>query len=77
MTPDQLATKSDLAALTAEVRALRAAFEAARVQPQPAWLSVPDAARHFGKSAQTVRRWIAEGRIESKIVGTVRMVRVR
>lgn len=40
MTPDQIATKSDIASLAAEVRALRAEIAAVRIQPAPEWLAL-------------------------------------
>lgn len=33
-------------------------------------LTVPEAARRTGKNAETIRRWIREGRLRSQRVGT-------
>ena len=47
-----------------------------RIAPPAEWRSLPDAADHYGVTPGTVRRWIAEGRIEAKGSGKARKVRV-
>ncbi len=65
-----------LDALLAEVRALRQEIQAVRIQPQPQWLPVKEYAAHVGRSVSTINRWIAQGRLEVKSVGNIRMVRL-
>ena len=72
--PDTLAA---LRSLSAEVAAMRAALERVTLQPAPEWVSVAEAARMEGVSADTIRRRIAAGELESKGAGKARNVRVR
>lgn len=65
-----------LAALHAEVAALRRAVEAVTMQPKPEWVTIDEYAKMIGRSRKTVLRRIAEGRVEVKHVGGVRMIRV-
>lgn len=37
-------------------------------------LTVPEAARRIGRNPETIRRWIREGRLRSKRVGTQHLV---
>jgi excisionase family DNA binding protein len=37
-------------------------------------LTVPEAARRLGKHAETVRRWIREGKLRSSKVGTQHLI---
>ncbi|OWU77628.1 helix-turn-helix domain-containing protein [Marinibacterium profundimaris] len=65
-----LATAEDIAALTAEIRELRRQLAGSTITPPPRWVSVPDAARHFGVHRGTIARWIDAGKIEAR--GSVR-----
>ncbi len=65
-----------LDALLAEVRALRQEIQAVRVQPQPQWLPVKEYAAHVGRSVATINRWIAQGKVQVKTVGHMRMVKL-
>lgn len=76
MTPDQIATKGDIATLADEVRALRAEIAAVRLQPAPEWLTVPEAARVIGVTTSTIRRKIASGELQSRGTGKTKMVKI-
>ena len=76
MPPQLIAIDPDaLATLTAEVRALRDELSAVRVAPQPKWLTVREYADMVGRSVSTVNRWIADGSIEARFSGKVRLVK--
>lgn len=62
-----------LAALVDEVRALRRELATMR-NPEPDWLPISAYAQKVGRSPETVRRWIAEGRVEAEYRGNVRGV---
>jgi excisionase family DNA binding protein len=47
---------------------LRAALEAQKAPPSP-YMDVAEAAQAFNVTERTVRRWIAEGKVESRRVG--------
>lgn len=64
-----------LAALTAEVAALRRAVEAVRMQPRPEWLPIADYAAQMGRTPRTVREWVRAGRIESRREGGILLIR--
>ncbi|MBC7156690.1 MAG: helix-turn-helix domain-containing protein [Rhodobacteraceae bacterium] len=71
-----LATSQDIEALRRAIEALAARIDGATIVPAPEWVSVADAARRLGVSAQTVRRWISRGEIEARGHGRLRRVRV-
>jgi len=48
----------------------------AALAPRQEWATIPDAAQHFGKSKDTVRRWVREGTLESRTVGGQKEVRI-
>lgn len=39
------------------------------------WLSVKDVAAHFKVSERTVRKWIAEGKLPSVLLGSARRIK--
>lgn len=65
------AVAAEIAPLRAELRELRQ-----KIAPPKDWLTIPEAAEHYGKSPVTIRRWIKEGRLEAKGSGALRKVRV-
>ena len=65
-----------LQALRDEIAALRQSIEAVSLSAKPEWLTVKDYAAMIGRSEKTVMRRIAEGSVEVKHVGGVRMVRI-
>lgn len=66
-------TPDDLRAI---VRAeVEAAMRGHTVQPEPQWLSVPDAARACGVSVDTIRRRVRAGEIEAR--GSGKLLRVK
>lgn len=75
--PAQIATAEDLAALHAEIRAIRQMLEGATITPAPEWVSIRDyMTRHGIKSASTVYRKIEAGELEARGRGKSREVRV-
>lgn len=76
MTLDEIATRADIMSLERRIEALARALEGAKIVPRPEWLSIADAAQAEGVTPATIRRWIAEGRIEAKGSGKARRVRV-
>lgn len=67
---------SALAELRAEVAEVRRLLERSHVQQAPEWVTVSDAARRMECSADTIRRRIAAGELESKGAGKARRVRL-
>lgn len=65
-----------LQSLRDEIASLRRSIESVNMQPKPEWLPVNDYAKYIGKSRKTVMRRIAEGSVETKHIGGVRMVKV-
>jgi hypothetical protein len=65
-----------LAALIAKVDALTDEVRAARIAPEPQWMTVPDFAKHIGRSVDTVMRKVRAGELEVRHVAGVRMIRV-
>lgn len=65
----------DLKHIQAQLDGLKAMLEKVIITPKPEWLSVKDYALHMCKTIRTVDRWIEEGKVETKMVGNVKMVR--
>ncbi len=77
MTTQLIAVKEDaLKSLIAEVRELKEEVRAARIKPEPQWIPINEYATRVGRSPITINRWIAQGRLEAKHEGAVRLVRV-
>ncbi len=77
MTQQLIAIDADaLSTLINEVKELRSELRAAKLQPEPKWLTVQEYATRVGKSESTINRWIANGSIEAKTEGRTRMVRL-
>ena len=79
MTPgrglDRIVTLDDhLRAMIEKIVDERVARALAKLKPAER-LSVPDAAKHAGCSAKTVRRWIASGRLPAERCGRKIVVR--
>lgn len=60
-----------VAPLEREIREMRA-----MIDPPKVWGTVAEAADHYGRSKSTIRRRIADGRLESKGSGALRRVRL-
>lgn len=60
-----------VAPLAREIRELRQ-----RIDPPREWVSVAEAAGQYGVSPATIRRWISEGKMETKGAGKARRVRL-
>jgi hypothetical protein len=72
--PAQIATAEDIAALHAELRAIRERLD--YLAPAPQWVSVADYAARKVVTKQTVYRWIASGAIEARGSGKNREVKM-
>lgn len=64
-----------LAALIAEVAAIRRALEAVQMQPRPEWVPLAEYAAQVGRSQRTVRSWVRAGQVESRRDGGVTLIR--
>ena len=60
-----------VAPLAKEIRDLRA-----KLDPPKEWVSVQEAADHYGVTPATIRRWISEGNLQAKGSGKARRVRI-
>ena len=67
----------EIAALHSELRAIREMLEGATIIPAPEWVSVSDAAAHFGVHVSTIQRKIERGELEARGSGKTRRVKVR
>jgi hypothetical protein len=67
---------ADLAAIRAELATVRRMLESVTLQPRPAWMNVRDYAAHIGKSPRTVTRMIDAGKLATKHIAGIRMVKV-
>lgn len=61
--------------LRAEVAALRNEIRGATIKPRDEWEPIKDHATRVGVQPQTVRAWIRAGKIDSKKIGGVTLVR--
>lgn len=77
ISPDDLEALVERAVTKALGAEMKEQFGQAQIVPVPEWLSIPDYARHVGKSESTINRWIAQGIIETRMEGAARMVRVQ
>lgn len=76
MTPDQIATKSDIAELRDMLAEAMRKLDAATVtRDESGWMTRHAAAGHFGVSLSTIDRWIANGTMEPRGSGKGREVR--
>lgn len=64
-----------LDALRDELARLHKRLDQVEMQPRPEWITAEQFAKQVGKSLRTVKRWTDEGKIETKRVGAVLMVR--
>lgn len=65
-----------LANLTKEVERLHKRLDAVQMQPQPEWLTVKEYADLVGRHPRTIARYCEAGKLETKDMAGVRMVRV-
>ncbi|MEP2474741.1 MAG: hypothetical protein ABJH45_24810 [Paracoccaceae bacterium] len=64
-----------LTKIEARLLTIQETLAAVKMQPAPEWVSVDQYAETVGRSVQTVRAWIRQGRVETKQMGNKRMVR--
>lgn len=62
-------------ALIEAVARLEKRLDGATVKPRDEWESISDHAERIGLQAQTVRKWVRQGRIDSRRVGNRLYVR--
>ncbi|MGQ0566626.1 MAG: hypothetical protein ACT4OK_16370 [Gemmobacter sp.] len=67
---------ADIQRLRQDLEEVKALLQKAVITPRPEWPNVPDYAAYIGKTVRTENRMIAEGRVEVKHFGGVRMIRV-
>lgn len=72
-----VADHAEIEALRDELRAIRGLIEGATIIPAPEWVSIPDAAAHFGVHVSTIHRKIDKGEIEARGAGKLRRVKIR
>lgn len=65
-----------LEGLRHEMRRINARLDAVEMTPAPAWVTLDEYAVKVGKSKRTIRNWKDAGLIDTKLEGTVTMVRV-
>jgi DNA-directed RNA polymerase specialized sigma24 family protein len=68
---------ADLKRIQEQLDSLQAMLEKVIMTPKPEWLTVREYAKHMSRTVRTVEQWIAAGKVETKMVGTVKMVRVK
>lgn len=61
--------------LATEVAALRAEIRGATIKPRDEWESIETFAARVGRTVQTVRLWVRQGKVESKRIGGVLLIR--
>ena len=66
---------AELTALREEIARLARKIEGATVKPRDEWEPLPQHAARIGVQTQTVRKWIREGKIDSRRNGGVTYVR--
>lgn len=66
----------ELEAIKTELTSIRSLLEKVVMTPRPEWMSVKDYAKHMSKTPRTIQNWIEEGKVETKMVGGVKMVRL-
>ena len=64
-----------LESLRQELARLHKRLDQFEMQPKPEWIPADQFAKQVGKSLRTIKRWTNEGKIETKRVGAVLMVR--
>lgn len=69
--------EADLASLLARLERIEKKLDAVDMQPRQEWMTVKAMAEQLNRSPRTVTRMIDAGKVESKTVGSVRMVRAR
>lgn len=74
MSPDQIATKSDLERIETLLLAVTTRLD--QLSPPDVWFSIADAAAKERVSEDTIRRRIREGSLEAKGSGKMRRVRL-
>lgn len=62
--------------LASKIDRLEKKLDGATIIPKPQWVTVSEAARHYGKHPDTINRWIERGKLESRGEGTLRRVRI-
>lgn len=65
----EAAVRSAIAPLEARIEALTTRIAQQNGEDQDRWLSVSEAAEAVGRDRKTIRRWIADGQLETRRVG--------
>ncbi len=62
--------------LSAKLDRLEKKLDGATVIPKPEWVSITEAAKHYGKHPDTINRWVERGKLEARGEGSLRRVRI-
>lgn len=73
LTPELLTVFQQIDARLEKVQQL---LDSVMMTPKPEWLTIHAYATYVGRSSRTVNRMIADGRLEMKLIGGAKMVRV-
>jgi len=68
---------ADLKRIQEQLDGLQSMLQKVILTPKPEWLSVKDYARHMSRTIRTIDTWIVDGKVEIRMVGGVKMVRVQ
>ena len=66
----------ELAAIQAELVAIRAELRKVKMVSQPDWITASEYAERVGVTTRTIHNWIARGEVESRRHGKTVMIRV-
>lgn len=77
MTPQLIAIDANaLDRLESRLANLERMLMGATITPAPQWVSITDAADRMKVSTDTIRRWVASGRMEAEGAGKARRVKL-
>lgn len=77
MTPDEIATKSDIQTILDRLDRLQSMIEGATIHPASEWVTYEKAARLLGCSTQTVRNKVRTGEIRANgMTGKARRIHI-
>jgi DNA-directed RNA polymerase specialized sigma24 family protein len=67
---------ADLKRIQEQLDGLQSMLQKVIITPKPEWVTVKEYAKHMSKTIRTINSWIEDGKVETKMVGGVKMVRV-